>query len=87
MSQLGHERLGGASCRSSNVRNTPLATVGLKKAACREGPKASFCFAANSECSCDDCHEILQRLFNSIQPHLAEADISFCAARRAMEGF
>ena len=32
-----HERLGGASCRSSNVRNAPLATVGPTKAACRYG--------------------------------------------------
>ena len=40
MSQMGHSRLGGASCRSSHVRNAPLATVGLKKAACREGPRA-----------------------------------------------
>jgi hypothetical protein len=31
---LGHSRLGGASWRSSHVRNAPLATVGLKKAAC-----------------------------------------------------
>jgi hypothetical protein len=31
---------GRASCRSSNVRNAPLATVGPKKAACREGPLA-----------------------------------------------
>ena len=30
-----HARLGGASCRSSHVRNAPLATVGPKKAACR----------------------------------------------------
>jgi hypothetical protein len=37
MSLVGHERLGGASCRSSNVRNAPLATVGPKKAACRDG--------------------------------------------------
>ena len=35
---LGHERLGGASCRFSHVRNAPLATVGPKKAACRDGP-------------------------------------------------
>jgi len=35
MSLKGHERLGGASSRSSHVRNAPLATVGLKKAACR----------------------------------------------------
>jgi hypothetical protein len=28
----------GASCRSSRVRNAPLATVGARKAACREGP-------------------------------------------------
>ena len=28
----------GASCRSSNVRNAPLATVGPKNAACRGGP-------------------------------------------------
>jgi hypothetical protein len=34
---LGQSRLGGASCRSSHVRNAPLATLGLKKAACREG--------------------------------------------------
>ena len=36
---MGHSRLGEASWRSSNVRNAPLATVGLKKAACREGPE------------------------------------------------
>jgi hypothetical protein len=41
-SGLGHERLGGASCRSSNVRNAPLATVGLKKTACREGPRTDI---------------------------------------------
>jgi hypothetical protein len=38
MSLLGQSRLGGASCRSSHVRNAPLATVGPKKAACRDGP-------------------------------------------------
>jgi hypothetical protein len=38
MSRTGHERLGGASCRSSHVRNAPSATVGPKKAACRDGP-------------------------------------------------
>jgi hypothetical protein len=32
---IGQSRLGGASCRSSHVRNAPLATVGPKKAACR----------------------------------------------------
>ena len=31
---------GQASCRSSHVRNTPLATVGPKNAACRDGPIA-----------------------------------------------
>ena len=30
-----YRELGGASCRSSHVRNAPLATVGPKKAACR----------------------------------------------------
>jgi hypothetical protein len=35
MAEMGHSQLGGASCRSSHVRNAPLATVGLKKAACR----------------------------------------------------
>jgi hypothetical protein len=35
---VGQSRLGGASCRSSHVRNAPLATVGPKKAACRDGP-------------------------------------------------
>ena len=45
-SASGHERLGGANCRSSNVRNAPLATVGPKKAACRDGPKAAICTAA-----------------------------------------
>ena len=35
----GHERLRGASRRSSHVRNAPLATVGPKKAACRDGPR------------------------------------------------
>jgi hypothetical protein len=39
MSLLGQSQLGGASCRSSQVRNAPFATVGPKKAACREGPK------------------------------------------------
>jgi hypothetical protein len=38
MAELGHSRLGGASCRSSNVRDAPLATIGPKKAACRDGP-------------------------------------------------
>jgi hypothetical protein len=42
MTASGHERQGGASCRSSYVRNAPLATVGLKKAACREGPAATL---------------------------------------------
>jgi len=28
----------GKRCRSSHVRNAPLATVGPKKAACRDGP-------------------------------------------------
>ena len=35
---MGHSRHGAASCGSSHVRNAPLATVGSKKAACREGP-------------------------------------------------
>ena len=38
MTEMGHSRLGGASWRSSHVRNAPLATVGPKKAACRDGP-------------------------------------------------
>jgi hypothetical protein len=38
MTELGQSRLAGASCRSSHVRNAPLATVGAKKAACRTGP-------------------------------------------------
>ena len=37
-------RLGGASCRSSHVRNAPLATVGPKKAACRKGPRTDIAF-------------------------------------------
>ena len=42
LSQLGQSRLGAAGARSSHVRNAPLATVGLKKAARREwdGPAA-----------------------------------------------
>ena len=43
-----HERLGGASCRSSNVRNAPLATVGPKKAACRVGPTAVIMSSPNA---------------------------------------
>jgi hypothetical protein len=39
---LGHERLAGASCRSSHVRNAPLATVGPKRASCRDGPLADI---------------------------------------------
>ena len=35
-------RLGGASCRSSHVRNAPLATVGPKMAARRDGPAADL---------------------------------------------
>jgi len=35
-------RLDGAGCRSSHVRNAPLATVGPKKAACRDGPKGDI---------------------------------------------
>ena len=41
MSGWGQSRLSGASCRSSNVRNAPLAT-GPKKAACRDGPTADL---------------------------------------------
>ena len=37
-SALGQSRQGGASCRSSHVRNAPLATVDPNKAACRNGP-------------------------------------------------
>jgi len=40
MPDMDHSRLGGASWRSSHVRNAPLATVGPKKAACRDGPTA-----------------------------------------------
>jgi hypothetical protein len=40
---------GGASCRSSNVRNARLATVGSKKAACRDGPIASLRTAENGK--------------------------------------
>jgi len=42
MSDRGHERLGGVSCRSSHVRNPPLATVGPKKVACRDGPEGDI---------------------------------------------
>jgi hypothetical protein len=38
MTAWGQSQQGGASCRSSHVRNAPLATVDLKKAACRDGP-------------------------------------------------
>ena len=34
----GHERSGGTISRYGHVRYAPLATVGLKKAACRDGP-------------------------------------------------
>ena len=40
-------RLGGASCRSSHVRYAPLATLGPKKAACRDGPTTDSRSAAN----------------------------------------
>src|SRR6266536_1745617 len=30
---------GGASCRSSRVRNAPLATLGHRSATCRDGPQ------------------------------------------------
>jgi hypothetical protein len=51
-SATGHERLGGASCRSSNVRNAPLATVGLKKAACREGPTTDMLASVSQLTAC-----------------------------------
>ena len=38
MAAPGQSRQSGASCRSSHVRNALLATVGPKKAACRNGP-------------------------------------------------
>jgi len=38
MTATGQLRPGGAKGRSSHVRNAPLATVGAKKAACRNGP-------------------------------------------------
>jgi hypothetical protein len=43
--QRDHERLCGAGCRSSHVRNAPLATVGPKKPACRDGPLPDSCAA------------------------------------------
>ena len=46
MTEMGHERLGGASCRSSNVRNAPVSDGRLKKAACREGPRANMISSA-----------------------------------------
>jgi hypothetical protein len=42
MSLMGHSRLGEASWRSNHVRNAPLATVGPKKAACRDGPDSDI---------------------------------------------
>ena len=48
----GQSRLGGASRRSSHVRNAPLATLGPKKAACRDGP-------------CVDGSELARRIFTS----------------------
>jgi hypothetical protein len=38
MTDMGQSRLVGTSGRSRDVRNAPLATVGPKKAACRDGP-------------------------------------------------
>ena len=38
MSVQGQSQLGSPSWRYSHVRNAPLATVGPKKAACRDGP-------------------------------------------------
>jgi hypothetical protein len=38
MSGRGHERLGGASGRSSNVRNAPLGTVARKRRPVVKGP-------------------------------------------------
>ena len=43
---MGHSRLGGPSWRSNHVRNAPLATVGPKKAACRDGPINDIVFCA-----------------------------------------
>ena len=42
MPDMDHSRLGGASWRSSHVRDPPLATVGPKKAACRDGPNGDI---------------------------------------------
>ena len=55
MSQMGHERLGGTS--NSHIRYAPLATVGLKKAACREGPMRDIpCpHSITSSASCWSC--------------------------------
>jgi hypothetical protein len=47
--EMGQTRLGGARCRSRNVRNAPLARADPKKAACREGPlRKDSCTAANN---------------------------------------
>jgi hypothetical protein len=43
-----YRELGGASCRSSHVRNTPLATVGPKRRPVVMGHKQAKCVAANS---------------------------------------
>jgi hypothetical protein len=54
MSLMGHSRLGEASWRSNHVRNAPLATVGPKKAACRDGPIATFPLSALRRALGDD---------------------------------
>ena len=40
--RVGSIAIGAASCRSSHVRNAPLATVGQEKATCREEPQADM---------------------------------------------
>jgi hypothetical protein len=53
MSEMGHSRPGPPSGRSGHVRNAPLATVGPKRAACRDVPGADILVvvtALRSEC-------------------------------------
>jgi hypothetical protein len=73
MSVQVQSRLGGAGWRSSHVRNAPLATLGSKKAACRNGPKTEV--AGWSE-SADNCGLFQQ--FRRL--------VMFAAIRRASSG-
>jgi len=80
-----HSRLGGASWRSSHVRNAPLSTVGPKKAACRDGPIPDSCTATMFVRSLSRCPDAKRRQISNAIYDICERFIVRLASDTVMQ--